>query len=304
MVRFLAERVGMASVVLLGVAAIVFFSLFLTGDPAALMLPPDASRAQIAAFSHAMGFDDPVWVQFLRYLDHVLTGDFGVSLRFHQPVLRLIIERLPATTLLAVAALGWSTLAGFVLGIAAAVYEGRVIDLVVRVVALSGQAIPVFWLGLVLILLVAVHLQLLPTGGYGTAAHLVLPALTLGAYYMSAVTRLVRVSLIEALQQDYVRTARAKGLSESRVVVRHALRNALAPVLTVQAMQFASLLGGALVTEVIYAWPGIGRLAVQGLQNRDFPLVQAVVLLAASVFVLTNLITDVLYAVLNPRVRI
>jgi len=161
-----------------------------------------------------------------------------------------------------------------------------------------------FWLGLVLILVVALDWQALPTGGYGTAAHLVLPALSLGAYYMSAVTRLVRASLIEALRQDYVRTARAKGLSELRVVVRHALRNALAPVLTVQALQFASLLGGALITEIIFAWPGIGRLAVQALQNRDFPLVQAVVLLAASVFVVVNLLVDIAYAALNPRVRL
>lgn len=294
----------MSVVVLFGVAAIVFFSLFLTGDPAALMLPPDASRAEIDAFRHAMGFDQPVLLQFLRYTSHVLTGDLGVSLRFRQPVLGLIADRLPATALLAVAALGWSTLAGFVLGILAAVYEGGAVDFAVRLLALSGQAVPVFWLGLVLILLVSLDWQLLPTGGYGTASHLVLPALSLGAYYMSAVTRLVRVSLIEALRQDYVRTARAKGLGEFQVVLRHALRNALAPVLTVQAMQFASLLGGALITEIIFAWPGVGRLAVQALQNRDFPLVQAVVLLAASVFVLLNLLVDIAYAALNPRVRL
>lgn len=302
--RFLLRRLGLAAIVLLGVAAIVFLSLFLTGDPAVLMLPPDASRADIDAFRHAMGFDDPVAVQFLRYLGGVLRGDFGTSLRFHQPVLGLIAERLPATALLAAAALGWSTLAGFVLGVLAAVREGGAVDLLVRLVALSGQAVPVFWLGLLLILVAALDWHLLPTGGYGTAAHLVLPALSLGAYYMSAVTRLVRVSLIEALRQDYVRTARAKGLAEPRVVLRHALRNALAPVLTVQALQFASLLGGALITEVIFAWPGIGRLAVQALQNRDFPLVQAVVLLAAAVFVVVNLLTDLAYAALNPRVRL
>ena len=301
---FLLRRLGMAVIVLAGVAAIVFFALFLTGDPAALMLPPDASRAEIAAFRHAMGFDDPVLVQFLRYLGNVLRGDFGTSLRFGQPVLGLIAERLPATALLAVAALAWSTALGFVFGILAAVFEGGVVDFLVRLVALSGQAVPVFWLGLVLILVVSLDWGMLPTGGYGTAAHLILPALSLGAYYMSAVTRLVRASLIEALRQDYVRTARAKGLSELRVVVRHALRNALAPVLTVQALQFASLLGGALITEIIFAWPGIGRLAVQALQNRDFPLVQAVVLLAASVFVVVNLLVDIAYAALNPRVRL
>ncbi len=304
MTRYLFQRLAQSVVVLIGVSAVVFFSMFLTGDPAALMLPPDASRADIAAFRHAMGFDDPAIVQYLRYLGHAARGDFGTSLRFQRPVLALIAERLPATALLAVAALAWSTLAGFVFGIIAAVRQGRVTDFAVRLVALSGQAIPVFWLGLLLILLVSLDWRLLPTGGYGTAAHLVLPAISLGAYYMSAVTRLVRVSLIEALGADYVRTARAKGLGEFRVVVRHALRNALIPVITVQAMQFAALLGGALITEVIFAWPGIGRLAVQAIQNRDFPLVQAVVLLAAVVFVLTNLLVDLSYAALNPRVRL
>ena len=304
MIGFLVRRLGWSVLVLLGVAALVFCSLFLTGDPAALMMPPDASRAEIAAFRHAMGFDDPLVVQFLRYLLAALRGDFGISLRFHQPVLGLILERLPATALLAVTALGWSTIAGFVFGIVAAVNAGKWSDLAVRLIALSGQAIPVFWLGLLLILVVSLHWHWLPTSGYGTPAHLVLPALSLGAYYMSAVTRLVRVSLIETLRQDYVRTARAKGLREGRVVIRHALRNALAPVLTVQAMQFASLLGGALVTELIFAWPGIGRLAVQALQNRDFPLVQAIVLLAATTFVVVNMLVDIAYAVLNPRVRL
>ena len=304
MTGFILRRLGVSLIVLIGVCAIVFFALFLTGDPAALMLPPSASRAELAQYRHAMGFDDPALLQFLRYLGQILTGDFGQSLRFGQPVLGLIAERLPATALLAVAALAWSTLLGFALGILAAVAAGTPLDLFVRLIALSGQAVPVFWLGLILILVVALDWGLLPTGGYGDVRHLILPAISLGAYYMSAVTRLVRVSLIEALQQDYVRTARAKGLRESRVVLRHALRNALIPVVTIQAMQFASLLGGALVTEIIFAWPGIGRLAVQAIQNRDFPLVQAIVLLAAAVFVVVNLLVDLAYVALNPRVRL
>ncbi len=304
MTRFILRRLGVSAIVLLGVCAIVFFALFLTGDPAALMLPPTASRADIAQYRHAMGFDDPAMVQFLRYLGRVAVGDFGQSLRFGRPVLGLVAERLPATALLAVTALAWSTLLGFAFGIIAAVSAGSPLDLLVRLLALSGQAIPVFWLGLMLLLVVSLQWRLLPTGGYGGVQHLILPAISLGAYYMSAVTRLVRVSLIEALQQDYVRTARAKGLRERRVVLRHALRNALIPVVTVQAMQFASLLGGALVTEIIFAWPGIGRLAVQAIQNRDFPLVQAIVLLSAVAFVAVNLLVDLAYAWLNPRVRI
>jgi len=304
MTRFLLSRLAWSLLVLLGASAIVFFALFLTGDPAALMLPPTATSADIAQFRHAMGFDDSALLQFARYLRRAAAGDLGQSLRFGRPVLGLVGERLPATALLAVTALGWSTLAGLALGIVAAVRPDGLIDLLVRLVALLGQAVPVFWLGLLLLLLLALRWRLLPTGGYGTAAHLVLPALSLGAYYMGAVTRLVRVSLIEALQQDYVRTARAKGLGEARVVLRHALRNALVPVATVQALQFSSLLGGALVTEIIFAWPGIGRLAVQAIQNRDFPLVQGVVLLAATAYVAVNLLTDLAYAALNPRVRL
>jgi len=304
LVSFLIRRLGLSIVVLIGVSAIVFFSLFLTGDPAALMLPADASRAEIDAFRAAMGFNDPWIVQYLKYLASVVTGDFGTSLRFQRPVIGLIAERLPATALLAIAALAWSTLAGFILGVIAAIRRDGVIDLVVRAVALSGQAIPVFWLGLLLILVFSLKWHLLPTSGYGEARHLVLPAISLGAYYMSAVTRLVRASLIDVLDQDYIRTARAKGLSEWRIVIRHGLRNALIPVITVQAMYFASLLGGALVTEIIFAWPGIGRLAVQAIQNRDFPLVQAIVLLAAAVFVLANLLVDIAYVMLNPRIRL
>lgn len=304
MLSFLAGRLLQSLVVLFGVSAIVFFCLFLSGDPAALMMPPDASRGEIDAFRHAMGFDDPLLVQYLRYLGKALTGDFGTSLRFQRPVLELVLERLPATGLLAVAALAWSTLLGFAFGVLAAVRPGGALDVVVRAVALVGQAMPVFWLGLVLILFFAMKWRLLPTSGYGEARHLILPALTLGAYYTSAVTRLVRASLIDVMAEDYIRTARAKGLSTAAVMLRHGLRNALIPVVTVQAMYFAALLGGALVTEIIFAWPGIGRLAVQAIQNRDFPLVQAVVLMAAVVFVLANLLVDLAYVMLNPRVRL
>ena len=302
--RFIALRTAQGSVVLLGVSIIVFLSLFLTGDPAALMMPPDASRAEIAAFREAMGFDDPFWLQYGRFLVGLLQGDLGTSLRFHRPALELVFERLPATALLAVTALAWSTLAGFIFGVVGAVKRDGWIDFLVRLIALSGQAIPVFWLALLLILFFSLRLRWLPTGGMGGIEHMILPAVSLGAYYMSAVTRLVRASLIEALSQDYVRTARAKGLSERRVIIRHALRNALIPVVTVQGMYFAALLGGALITEIIFAWPGIGRLAVQAIQNRDFPLVQAVVLLAAFVFVVANLLVDIAYAILNPRIEL
>lgn len=302
--QYLLNRGLQSLIVLFGVSAIVFYSLHLTGDPAALMLAPDATRDEIARFRQAMGFDDPLLVQHLRYLGGLLQGDLGVSLRYHRPALELVLERLPATALLAVVAMGWSTALGFVFGVVGAVRRDTWVDLAVRMVALSGQAVPVFWLGLLLIIVFALKLGWLPTSGYGEPAHLILPAITLGAYYMSAVTRLVRANLIDALAQDYVRTARAKGLSAWRIVIRHALRNALIPVVTVQGMYFAALLGGALITEIIFAWPGIGRLAVQAIQNRDFPLVQAVVLFAALIFVVANLLVDIAYAVLNPRIRL
>ncbi len=301
---YLASRALQSAVVLLGVSAIVFFALFLTGDPAALMMSPDASAAEIAAFRKAMGFDDPVWLQYGRFLAGVLHGELGTSLRFQRPAYDLVLERLPATALLAIAALAWSTVLGFALGITAALRKDGPIDFAIRLVALLGQAVPVFWLGLLLIIVFALKLRLLPTGGIGTVAQLILPAIALGAYYLSAIARIVRASLIEALAQDYVRTARAKGLSAWRITMRHALRNALIPVVTVQGMYFASLLGGALITEVIFAWPGLGRLAVEAIQNRDFPLVQAVVLFAALVFVLTNFLVDIAYAALNPRIRL
>ncbi|QTF09022.1 ABC transporter permease [Brenneria izadpanahii] len=304
MVRYVLSRVGQSVLVMFGVSILIFYSLHLTGDPAAVMMPPGSSQQEIDHFRHSMGFDRPLLWQYGHYLYGVLQGDLGDSLRYSQPVSALIGDRVPATLLLAVSALSWSTVVGLTLGIIGALWQNSLWDLLSRLLAFSGQAIPVFWLGLLMILFFSLDLRWLPSGGYGDLSHLIMPAVSLGAYYMSAIARLVRASLIDVMQQDYIRTARAKGLSAWRIVVRHGLRNALIPVVTVQGMYFASLLGGALVTEIIFAWPGIGRLAVQAIQNRDFPLVQAIVLLAALVFVTVNLIIDLLYVLLNPRIRL
>ncbi len=304
MLRYILHRLAQSVLVMFGVSLLIFYSLHLTGDPAAVMMPPGSSQQEMENFRHSMGFDRSLTWQYWHYLTGVLQGDMGESLRYSQPVTELISQRVPATLLLAVTALAWSTLAGLLLGILSALRQNTQWDLFARLLAFSGQAVPVFWLGLLLIIVFSLNLRWLPSGGYGSASQLVMPALSLGAYYMSAIARLIRASLIDVLQQDYIRTARAKGLSQWRVVVRHGLRNALIPVITVQGMYFASLLGGALVTEIIFAWPGIGRLAVQAIQNRDFPLVQAIVLLAALVFVGINLIIDLLYVVLNPRIRL
>ncbi|MBU9825404.1 ABC transporter permease [Rahnella perminowiae] len=304
MLRYILQRLGQSVLVMFGVSLLIFYSLHLTGDPAAVMMPPGSSQQEIDNFRHSMGFDRSLTWQYWHYLTGVLQGNLGESLRYSQPVTELIGQRVPATLLLAFTALLWSTAAGLLLGIISALYRNTVWDLISRLLAFSGQAVPVFWLGLLLIIAFSLNLRWLPSGGYGSASQLVMPAISLGAYYMSAIARLIRASLIDVLQQDYIRTARAKGLSRWRIVVRHGLRNALIPVITVQGMYFASLLGGALVTEIIFAWPGIGRLAVQAIQNRDFPLVQAIVLLAALVFVGINLIIDLLYVVLNPRIRL
>lgn len=304
MLRYILSRFAQAVLVMFGVSLLIFYSLQLTGDPAAVMMPPGSSNEEIETFRHAMGFDRPLLWQYGHYLNSLLHGDLGLSLRYEQPVTDLIAQRVPATLLLAVTALAWSTLIGLLLGVISAVWRNSFWDLLARLLAFSGQAVPVFWLGLLMILYFSLHLRWLPSSGYGNFSHLIMPAISLGAYYMSAIARLVRASLIDVLAQDYIRTAQAKGLSSWRILIRHGLRNALIPVVTVQGMYFASLLGGALVTEIIFAWPGIGRLAVQAIQNRDFPLVQAIVLLAALVFVMMNLVIDLLYVVLNPRIRL
>ena len=302
--RFLFSRAVQGLIVMFGVSLLVFFALFLTGDPAVLMMAPDSTAQEIADFREAMGFNDPIIVQYGRFLVDALRGDLGNSLRYSRPAMELLTERLGATALLALSALLWSSLLGFVLGAISAVRRNSPIDFAIRVISLLGQAVPVFWLALMLIILFSLNLRWLPSSGYGSFQQLIMPSLALGAYYLSAITRLVRSSLIETLGENYIRTARAKGLSEWRIVVRHALRNAMIPVVTLQGMYLASLMGGALVTEIIFAWPGIGRLAVEAIQNRDFPVVQAVVLFAALVFVVANFLVDVAYTWLNPRFRL
>ena len=302
--RFLLSRAIQGLIVMFGVSLLVFFALFLTGDPAVLMMAPDSTAQEIAEFREAMGFNDPIIVQYGRFLAGALHGDLGNSLRYSRPAMDLLTERLGATALLALSALLWSSLLGFLLGAIAAVRRNSPIDFAIRVISLLGQAVPVFWLALMPIILFSLNLRWLPSSGYGSFEHLIMPSLALGAYYLSAITRLVRSSLIETLGENYIRTARAKGLTEWRIVVRHALRNAMIPVVTLQGMYLASLMGGALVTEIIFAWPGIGRLAVEAIQNRDFPVVQAVVLFAALVFVVANFLVDVAYTWLNPRIRL
>jgi len=290
-------------VVGLGVSVVVFALVHLSGDPVLLMVPSDAPREVVEATRSALGFDRPLPAQYARYVSHAVRGDLGVSLRINRPVATLILERLPATILLTVAALVIATVIAIPAGIVSAVKRGTIVDRLAMVGAVAGQAVPIFWLALLLIAFFGVQLRWLPVYGYGTFAHLVLPAVSLSTVIVGRLARVVRSSMLEVLGQDYVRTARAKGLADGRVLFLHALRNASIPIVTLLGLQFAQLLGGAVVTETIFAWPGVGRLVVEAIFNRDFPVVQGVVLVVSLIFVVVSVLIDVAYALLDPRVR-
>jgi len=285
------------------VSVVVFALVHFSGDPVLLMVSPDAPPDVVATMRQALGFDRPLYEQFARYLGNAAHGDLGISLRMNRPVTSLILERLPATLQLTLAALVIAVLVAIPAGIVSAVKRGTVVDRLAMAGAVAGQAVPIFWLALLLIALFGVRLRWLPVYGSGSLAHYVLPAVSLSTIIMGRLARLVRSCMLEVLGQDYVRTARAKGLGESRVLAVHALRNASIPIVTLLGLQFAQLLGGAVVTETIFAWPGIGRLVVEAIFNRDFPVVQGVVLVVSLIFVAVNVLVDLSYAVLDPRIR-
>jgi peptide/nickel transport system permease protein len=301
---YLVRRAALVALVLFGVLTIVFFLQRLSGDPTNLLLPIDAPEEIRADLRRQMGLDRPLASQYVRFLANVARGDFGESYKFKQPALALVLERLPATALLAGSALLLSVLLSVPLGVVAAVFRNSWIDAVATAVSLIGQATPVYWLGLLLILLFSVQLRWLPSMGGGSLEALVLPAFTLGVFSMARITRITRSAVLEVLRQDYVRVARAKGLPESTVLAKHALRNAAIPVVTMIGLQFGALMGGTVITEMVFAWPGVGRLAVNAVYARDFPVVQAVALTVAMVFSVINLAVDVLYAFLNPQIRL
>ena len=286
-----------------GVSTMVFIVLRLSGDPVALFVTESASEADIERIRHVLGFDQPIWMQYGRFLGGVLQGDFGNSLRFSRPALPLVLQTLPATLELTISALALATLLAIPLGVLAAVRKNGWVDQLVVVGALFGQSMPFFWLGLLLILLFAVDLHLLPALGSATPQHLILPACTLAAYSLARTTRLVRSGMLDVLGEDYVRTARAKGLDERRVLFGHALRNVLLPVFTIVWLEFGTLVGGAVVTETIFSWPGIGRLVVQAIQGRDYPIVQAAVFVIAALVVVASFLVDLAHTWADPRLR-
>jgi len=304
-VRFLVRRALLTIPVLLGVATLVFSLIHLVpGDPAQAMLGDGASPQDIAELRTNLGLDRPLTSQYAAFLRHAVTGDLGKSFRTGQPVTQMIAERVPATAELALAAMTVAILLALPLGIIAAVRKNTFVDHAAMTFSLAGISIPNFWLGPLLAIVFAVELGWLPVSGRGTAAHLVLPAISLGLALSAILARMTRASLLEELGELYVRAARARGVSPATAVLSHALRNSLIPLVTIVALQFGAVLTGAVITETIFAWPGIGRLLIQSIGFRDYPMVQGCILLIAVTYVSVNLVTDVLYGVLDPRIRL
>ena len=302
MLQYILKRLWHTVYVIIGISMISFFFIHLSGDPVLLMLPGDASDQEIEELREQLGFNDPLYVQYVRFASKAIRGDFGESLYYHVPVMELVIERLPASLELAVAAMVFALVLAVPIGIISAVRRGSMLDMGSMFGALLGLSMPHFWLGIMLMLLFSVHLGWLPTSGRGTMAHLIMPAVSLGLSLMAMFARLTRSVMLEVLSLDYIRTARAKGLREEIVISKHALKNALIPLVTVAGMQFGFLIGGTVIIETVFAWPGLGRLVVQAIFSRDYPLVQAIVFVLSLLFVGMNLLVDILYVYLDPQI--
>jgi peptide/nickel transport system permease protein len=302
--RYVLRRALIGVVVLLGVSVIVFLLMHLGGDPVAVLLPLDTPPEQIEAFRKEMGFDRPLPVQYFYFLSRALQGDFGYSYHYRTDAMSIVLERMPATIKLTFAALLFSLVVAIPAGILSALKQNSLVDLLVRVFVLLGQAVPGFWLALVLIMIFSVRLRWLPVSGSEGWQSLVLPAIAAGSFSMATVTRLLRCNLVETLGENYITTARSKGLPSRLVVTRHALKNAAIPAVTVIGLQMGWLLGGAVISEVVFAYPGMGRLAVTAISYRDVPVVQSFVMITATLVVMINLGVDIVYSWLDPRIRL
>ncbi|TMJ15439.1 MAG: ABC transporter permease [Bacillati bacterium ANGP1] len=300
---FLSYRLLRTLLALWLVSTVVFVVMRLSGDPVPLLLPPDAPVAEMERVRHDLGLDRPLPVQYAVFAGNVLRGDFGRSIHFRQPAMAVALSYLPATLELGVAAFLIAVVVALPVGVFSAVRRNSPLDHAAMALALIGQSAPTFFLGILFILVFSLWLDLFPTSGRGDWRHLVLPALTLGAFAMASIARITRSAVLEVQRADFVRTARAKGLGEVVVVAKHTLRNAALPILTITGLQFGTLLGGAVVTETVFSWPGMGRLAIQSIYNRDYPVVQSTVFIAAVLFIVINLALDALYGVLDPRTR-
>jgi peptide/nickel transport system permease protein len=302
--RYLGARVGQAVIALLGVTTAVFFALRLSGNPALLLAPQNATQQEINQISQQLGLNVPVWRQYLNYLGDLLHGNLGYSYVEHEPALTLLTQRLPYTINLTLAALAITIVFGVGAGMIMALTRGGWGERLLMPLVLAGQAMPAFWTGILLILVFSVTFHWLPSSGDDTATSLILPAVTLASLSAATVARVTRGAVLEQLSRDYVRTARSKGAGTWRLIWRHLLRNVSIPVLTILALETANLLGGAVVTEEIFAWPGIGQLTIQSVNARDFPVVQAIVIFAATIYIVINLITDIVYGFIDPRIAV
>jgi peptide/nickel transport system permease protein len=303
MLGYVARRVFQGLLSIVGASIVIFAITRLSGDPVVLMLPPEAPEEMVARVRANLGLDLPVWRQYLIFAGNALQGDFGQSYRWEMPAIQLVLDRLPATILLSVVALGFSMAVAIPFGVLSAVYRGSWFDRFAKGFAMLGQAMPNFWVGLLLILFFAINLGWLPAYGSGTPAHVIMPAIALGWYPVAAQTRIVRSAMLDVLDSDYIRMGRSVGAPERALVWKYALRNAAIPLVTMLGVYFAAMLGGAFVVEVVFAWPGLGRTVVEALFARDFPVVQAGVLFAAVMFVAANLLVDLSYGIIDPRIR-
>lgn len=304
MTSYITGRLAYAVFVLWGAVTIVFVTVrIVPGDPAQLMVGAQGTRQDVEALRHRFGLDRPLAVQYAGYLGEAVRLRFGDSLRLEEPAVHAVLQRLPATITLALSAMGLAVATSLPLGIVAAMARRSILDHTVSVVSLLGQSVPNFWLGIMFILVFARTLRWLPSGGIGGVAHLILPAVSLALLVIGVLTRLTRSGLVDVVHEDYVRTAYAKGLGTRPVIARHALPNALIPVVTVAGLQLGHLLAGAVIVETVFAWPGVGRLLVDAISNRDYPIVQAAVLFITAGFILVNLLVDLSYAYLDPRIR-
>jgi len=301
--RFLTYRLLRMLVAMWSVVTVVFIVMRLSGDPVPLLLPPDAPIAEMERLRHEMGLDRPILVQYGVFANQAIRGDFGRSIHFRTSALAVVWERVPATLELALASFLCALVVAVPAGIVSAIKRGTLYDNLVMGMALIGQAAPTFYIGIMLILVCSLWLGLFPTSGRGEWRNVVLPAITLGAFAMASIARITRSAVLEILRADYIRTARAKGLPEFWTIAKHTMKNAAIPIVTIVGLQFGNLLGGAVVTETIFSWPGIGRLAIQSIYNRDYPIVQSCVFLTAAMFVVLNFLVDMAYGILDPRIR-
>lgn len=302
---YLTRRLIHSIIIIIGISMVVFIISRMTGDPVSIMVDFTTPQEDRDIIRQELGLDKPIAVQYLMFLKKAVKGNFGKSIRYEEPALDLVFQRIPITLRLLIVTLGWSLILAIPIGIISAIKRNSIFDLTGMAFTFIGQSIPSFWLGIMMIMVVGVHFRWLPISGFGNGelSYTIMPAITLGSFGMASFARITRSSMLEVLDSDYIQTARAKGLRETFVVIKHALRNALIPIVTILGLQIAGLLGGAVITEQIFAYPGVGWLAVQSIYNRDFPVIQAIVMVVSIGVVATNFIIDIVYTIIDPRIR-